>query len=154
MLSTCWSYGHRGFKIIIYSRIWSIICKGPKNRFPLPIHFKSCGEEIAGALQEFCNWWYNREHVESDALNSWKLNILRLLMVEFHFIATIYTFYFLSLNSFLVIWRKGSRNSIGGLFWHLQIRLLSMLWPFEKKQDLSTAKTYEHNQLDETSIIR
>ena len=35
-----------------------------------------------------------------------------------------------------------------------------MLWSFEKmyyintlKQELSTAKTYEHNRLDETSII-
>ena len=30
-----------------------------------------------------------REHVESNALNSWKLNTLKLLMVEFHFNATI-----------------------------------------------------------------
>ena len=31
-----------------------------------------------------------------------------------------------------------------------------MLWSFEKgtlKQELSTAKTYEHNRLDETSIV-
>ena len=55
----------------------------------MPIDFKSCREEIAGALQEFCNSWCKREHVESNALNSWKLNILKLLMVEFHFIATI-----------------------------------------------------------------
>ena len=50
---------------------------------------KSCHKEIAGALQEFRNRWCKREHVESNALNSWKLNILKLLMVEFHFIATI-----------------------------------------------------------------
>ena len=56
----------------------------------MPIDFKSCREEIAGALQEFCNRWCKREHVESNALNSWKLNtFLKLLMVEFHFIATI-----------------------------------------------------------------
>ena len=57
----------------------------------MPIDFKSCREEIAGALQEFCNRWCKREHVESNALKSWKLNIfyLKLLMVEFHFIATI-----------------------------------------------------------------
>ena len=41
-------------KIITDSRIQSIICKGPKYRFPVPIDFKSCREEIAGALQEFC----------------------------------------------------------------------------------------------------
>ena len=32
-----------------------------------------------------------------------------------------------------------------------------MLWPFEKgtilKQELSTAKTYEHNRFEETSIV-
>ena len=43
------------------------------HRFPVPIDFKSCCEEIAGALQEFCNRWCKREHVESNALNSWKL---------------------------------------------------------------------------------
>ena len=36
----------------------------------MPIDFKSWGEEIAGALQEFCNRWCKREHVESNALNS------------------------------------------------------------------------------------
>ena len=51
------------------------ICKGPKYRFSLPIDFKSCREEIAGALQKFCNGWCERKHVESNALNSWKLNI-------------------------------------------------------------------------------
>ena len=55
----------------------------------MQIDFKSCREEIAGALQEFCNRWCKREHVESNALNSWKLNIFKLLTVEFHFIATI-----------------------------------------------------------------
>ena len=44
--------GH--LKTITDSRIRSIICKGPKYRFPLPKDFKSCREEIAGALQEFC----------------------------------------------------------------------------------------------------
>ena len=55
----------------------------------MPIVFKSCREEIAGALQEFCYRWCKREHVESNALNSLKLNILKLLMVEVQFIATI-----------------------------------------------------------------
>ena len=36
----------------------------------MPIDFKSCREEIAGALQEFCNRWCKREYVESNALNS------------------------------------------------------------------------------------
>ena len=45
----------------------------------MPIDFKSCCEEIAGALQEFCNRWCKREHVESNALNSWKLNIFKII---------------------------------------------------------------------------
>ena len=52
---------------------------GPKYRIPVPINFKSCHEEIAGALQEFCNRWCKREHVESNALNSWKLNIFKII---------------------------------------------------------------------------
>ena len=64
LLSNRWSYSHRGLKIIADSRIRSIICKGAKYRFPLPIDFKSCREEIA---------------VESNALNSWKLNIFKIV---------------------------------------------------------------------------
>ena len=63
-------------KIVTGSRIRSIICKGPKYRFPLPIDFKSCHEEIACAFQEFCNRWY---HVESNVLNIWKLNIFKII---------------------------------------------------------------------------
>ena len=39
----------------------------------MPIDFKSCREEIAGVLQEFCNRWCKREHVESNALNIFKI---------------------------------------------------------------------------------
>ena len=45
----------------------------------MPIDFKSCREEIAGALQAFCNRWCKREHIESNALNSWKLNIFKII---------------------------------------------------------------------------
>ena len=65
-------------KIITDSRTRSTICQGPKYWFHVPIDFKSCREEIAGALQEFCNRWCKREHVESNALNSWKLNIFKI----------------------------------------------------------------------------
>ena len=40
---------------------------------------QACREEIAGALQEFCNRCCKREHVESNALNSWKLNIFKII---------------------------------------------------------------------------
>ena len=39
----------------------------------------SCREEISGALQEFCHRWCKREHVESSALNSWKLYIFKII---------------------------------------------------------------------------
>ena len=45
----------------------------------MPIDFKSCREEIAGSLRAFCNGWCKREHVESNALNSWKLNIFKII---------------------------------------------------------------------------
>ena len=43
------------------------------------IDFKSCREEIVGALRELCNRWCKREHVEYNALNSWKLNIFKII---------------------------------------------------------------------------
>ena len=46
----------------------------------LNIGFKSCRETIAGALQECFNRWSKRKHVESNALNSWKLNIVYVLL--------------------------------------------------------------------------
>ena len=42
---------------------------------PLPIDFKACREELAGALQEFCNRLCKRKYVEYNALDSWKENI-------------------------------------------------------------------------------
>ena len=45
----------------------------------MPIDFKSCPDENAEAFQEFCNRWCKREHVESNALNSWKLNIFKII---------------------------------------------------------------------------
>ena len=55
------------------------MCKGPKYRFPLSIDFKSCREKNTGTLQELCNRWCKREHVESNALNSWKQNICKII---------------------------------------------------------------------------
>ena len=52
-------YQHAGhivtwdLKIITVSRIGSIICKGPKYRFPLPIDFKSCREESQEPYKNF-----------------------------------------------------------------------------------------------------
>ena len=41
------------------------------------IDFQKCREKIAASLNEFCNRWCKREHVECDALKDWKLNIFK-----------------------------------------------------------------------------
>ena len=58
-------------KIISDSRLRSIIAKGPKYRFLVHIGFQKCCEKIAVSLDEFCNNWCKREHVECDALKDW-----------------------------------------------------------------------------------
>ena len=45
----------------------------------MPIDIKLSREEILGALQEFCNRWCKPEYVESNALNSWKLTIFKII---------------------------------------------------------------------------
>ena len=66
-------------KIITDSRIRSIISKGLKYIFPTHIDCKKCRESIAGALNDYCTRWCKREHVESNALNEWKLNIFLII---------------------------------------------------------------------------
>ena len=75
------------------------------------MNFNKCREEVAGA----------------NALNTWKFNIIILLIIEFHLdpLPPGPLFAFRNLT-------KGSRNSMGSLFWRLQIGLLAMLWSFEK----------------------
>ena len=36
-------------------------------------------QKIAISLNEFCNRWFKREHVECDALKDWKLNIFKII---------------------------------------------------------------------------
>ena len=66
-------------KIITDSRIHSVISKGPKYRFPAHIDFNKCRETIASALNDYCTRWCKREHVESNALNNWKLKIFKII---------------------------------------------------------------------------
>ena len=61
------------------SRICSIISIGSKYRFPTHIDFKKCREAIAGGFNYYCTRWCKREHVESNALNNWKLNIFQII---------------------------------------------------------------------------
>ena len=66
-------------KIISDSRIRTIISKDPNYRFPAHIDFTKCREAIAKALNGYCTRWCKREHVESNALNNWKLNIFQII---------------------------------------------------------------------------
>ena len=43
------------------------------------IDFQKCLEKIAASLNEYCNRWCKREHVEGDALKDWKLNIFKII---------------------------------------------------------------------------
>ena len=56
--------------------------------FPLPIDFESRREKIPGALQDFCNRWCKREHVESNALKSCQLNMFRIIDGRISFYCT------------------------------------------------------------------
>ena len=57
----------------------SVISKGPKYRFPAHIDFNKCRETIASAFNDYCTRWCKRQHVESNALNNWKLKIFKLI---------------------------------------------------------------------------
>ena len=57
----------------------SVISKGPKYRFPAHIDFNKCRETITSALNDYCTRWCKREHVESNALNNWKLKIFKII---------------------------------------------------------------------------
>ena len=59
--------------------IRSVISKGSKFRFPAHIYFKRCRETIVSALNDYCTRWCKREHVESNALNYWKLKIFKII---------------------------------------------------------------------------
>ena len=52
---------------------------GRTGNVPIRIDFQKCREKIAASLNEFCNLWCKREHVECDALKDWKLNIFKLI---------------------------------------------------------------------------
>ena len=66
-------------KNITDSRIRSVISKGPKYRSPAHIDFNKCRETIASSLNDYCTRWCKREHVESNALNNWKLKIFKII---------------------------------------------------------------------------
>ena len=95
--------------VIRDARIRNIISKGPKYRFSSSIDFSKCRGEIAASLNDFSNRWCKRENVEPDALQEWKINILKVLILVFHFTLAMHIFYPLNLNLLFLILNKVSR---------------------------------------------
>ena len=69
----------------------------------MQIDFQKCREKIAASLNEFCNRWCKREHVERDALKDWKLKIFKIIDRRISFILKILTCYHANLRLVIVI---------------------------------------------------
>ena len=107
-----------------------------------------------------CRSWCKREHVESNAVNSWKLNIFKIIdgRVSFycnnldllppkpkftlrHLKKGIQEFH----RRFVLAPEDKAANNV--------VVVRKRYYIYTLKQELSTAKTYEQNRLDETSIV-
>ena len=66
-------------KIISDSRMRSIIAKSSEYRFPTQTDFQKYREKNVSPLNEYCSRWPKPKHVECDASDDWKLNILRII---------------------------------------------------------------------------
>ena len=78
--------------VIPDARVRNIISKGPKYRLLSKIDFPKCRREIAASFNDFGNRWCKQENVESDALKEWKIDIVKILILVFHFILLIISF--------------------------------------------------------------
>ena len=65
---------------------------------PAKIDFHRCREKIAASLNEYCNRWCKREHLECDALKDWKLNIFKIIDRRVSFYLKIRNCYRVDLN--------------------------------------------------------
>ena len=97
----------------------------------MQIDFQKCREKIAGSLNEFCNRWCKREHVECDALKDWKLNIFKIIDRRI-------SFYSQNTNMLprkpKISYRyldQVSRNFIGSTSWFQQIKRQTTLLLFD-----------------------
>ena len=70
---------HEIVKVIPDTRICNIVSKGPKYRFPFQIDFNRCREENASALNDCGNGWCNRESVQCNAMEEWKLSMFNIV---------------------------------------------------------------------------
>ena len=121
---------------------------------------KKCREEIASSLSDFDSRWCKREHVESDALKEWKVNIFKVIDKRINFysqntnllppkpkstfpdlklvIQEFHRKYVLvpgdkAANNVVVVWRLHYFNTL--------------------KQELSGTKAYEETSEDEKSVV-
>ena len=97
----------------------------------MQIDFQKCREKIAGSLNEFCNRWCKREHVECDALKGWKLNIFKIIDRRI-------SFYSQNTNTLprkpKISYRylkSGIEDFIGSTSWFQQIKLQTTLLLFD-----------------------
>ena len=58
---------------------------------------------LSYSLNEFCNLWCKREHVECYALKDWKLNVFKIMDRRISFILKILTCYHVNLRLVIVI---------------------------------------------------
>ena len=66
-------------EVISNKMLQDIISKGPKFRLPNVIEFDKCFSVIKDSLEEFCVKWCKRENTSSDALVTWKAQILSIV---------------------------------------------------------------------------
>ena len=71
---------------------------------------------VAVSLNDFSNRRCKREYVEPDALNEWKINILRSLILVFHLTLEIQIFYPGNLNPLFITLSAVSRIFIRHMF--------------------------------------
>ena len=69
----------------------------------MQIDFQKSREKIAASLNEFCNPWSKREHVECDALKDWKLNIFNITDRRISFYSQNTNMLHVNLRLFIVI---------------------------------------------------
>ena len=147
-------------KIITDSWIRSVISKGLKYRFPAHIDFNKCRKTIASALNDYCTCWCKREHVESNALNNWKLKIFKIIDERVLFYSN--NLDFLPPKPKLSFWylKQGiqefhrkyvlapahkAANNVVVVWWLHYINTLI--------QELGSTKTYKQISTDERSIV-
>ena len=59
--------------------------KEHKYRFCSNIDFPKCRREIAASLNDFSKQWCKLEDVKPEALNGWKVNILKIIDTRISF---------------------------------------------------------------------